>query len=351
MRAQARLPLGFAAAYDGPVFGGIARVLAGNVLEDDTAVAGLPAFVYRPGRGSGPWPAIVLFPGVTRRGRSHPALCAIGRGLAAAGRLAIIVEPEGLPLGELTPTAREQARAAVEAVVSRPDVSGGRTALVGISGGATLALLCAADRSLRNRVSLVLALAPLNDVSEAIRYITTNVRRSGDMVMPFAPGDFFRLVIARSVISCLEPGDDRTALRSHLLALEDYGLEPLSGLRTWPRGGLGDPARAAVALLSNEEPGRFDGLFAALPDALRAGVEALSPLAVADEITALVELVVARADKYIPLADATSFADACPTARLTILESLTHVVPTVSPTAVRDLARLDYVLVRLLAAS
>ena len=84
--------------------------------------------------------------------------------------------------------------------------------------------------------------------------------------MRFAPGDFFRLVIARSVISCLEPGDDRAALRSHLLALEDYGSEPIAGLRTWPRAGLGDPARAAVALLSNDDPDRFDDLFAALPD-------------------------------------------------------------------------------------
>ena len=92
------------------MFGRVARVLAGDVHEEDTFVAGLPAFVYRPGRGSGPWPAIVIFPGVTRRGRTHPALRAIGRGLAAAGRLAILVEPEGLPVGELTPAARVQAR-------------------------------------------------------------------------------------------------------------------------------------------------------------------------------------------------------------------------------------------------
>ena len=340
--------MGLAAAYDGPVLGRLARVLAGNVREDDTFVAGSPAFVYRPARGSGPWPAIVLFPGVTRRGRMHPALRAIGRGLAAAGRVAILVEPEGLPLGELTPTAKGHARRAVEEVISRPEVSGGRAALVGMSGGATLALLSAAERSLSGRISLVLAVAPLNDVSEAIRYITTDVRRDGNT---FAPGDFFRLVIARSVIACLEPGEDRTALRSHLLTLEDYGVEPLSGLRGWPRESLGHPARSAVALLSNEEPDRFDDLFAALPKALRAGVEALSPLAVAREVTAPVELVVARADKYIPLADAVSFADACPTARLTILESLTHVVPTVSPKAARDLARLDRALVRLLAAS
>ena len=351
MRAQARVPIGLAAAYDGPVFGRIARVLDGNVREDDTCIAGLPAFVYRPGRGSGPWPAVVLFPGVTRRGRMHPALRAIGRGLAATGRVAILVEPEGLPFGELTPTARQQACAAVEAVIGRREVADGRAALVGVSGGATLALLAAADRGLRDRVSLVLVVAPLGDVSEAIRYITTAVRRDGETVVSFDSGDFFKLVIARSVISCLQPGDDRTALRSHLLALEDYGAEPLSSLRGWPREGLDEPARAAVALLSNEAPERFDELFAALPEALRAAVDALSPTAVATEITAPVELVVARADKYIPLADAISFAQACPTARLTILESLTHVVPTVSLTGVRDLVRLDRVLVHLLAAS
>ena len=348
MRAQARVPIGLAAAYDGPVLGRVARVLAGKVREDDTSVAGLPAFVYRPGRGSGPWPAIVLFPGVTRRGRTHPALGAIGHGLAATGRMTVLVEPEGLPLGELNPVARQQARAAVEAVIARRDVADGHAALVGVSGGATLALLAAADENLRDRVSLVLVVAPLGDVSEAIRYITTDLRYDGDT---FVSGDFFKLVIARSVISCLQPGEDRTALRSHLLALEDYGAEPLAGLRAWPRDGLGDPARAAVALLSNDVPERFDELFAALPETLRAAVDALSPITIASEIVAPVELVVARADKYIPLTDATSFAVACPTARLTILESLTHVVPTVSLAGARDLARLDRVLVRLLATS
>ena len=351
MRAQARVPIGIAAAYDGPLFGRLAGVFGGAVREEDTSVAGLPAFVYRPGRGSGPWPAIVLFPGVTRRGRMHPALRAIGRGLAATGRLAILVEPEGLPFGELTPTARQQACAAVEAVTSRRDVADGNTALVGVSGGGTLALLAAADRSLRDRVSLVLGVAPLNDVSEAIRYITTDVRRDGDALTPFVSGDFFRLVIARSVIACLGDGGDRTVLRSHLLALDDYGPEPLSGLRAWPSERLDEPARAAVALLSNTAPERFDELFAGLPETLRDAVHALSPIAVAGEITARVELVVAGADKYIPLADAVSFAEACSTARLTILESLTHVVPTVSLTGARDLARLDGVLVRLLATS
>jgi len=351
LRAQARLPLGLAAAYDGPVLGSIVRVLVGKVREDEATVGGVPASVFRPGRGEGPWPAVVLFPGITRRGRAHPGLRAIGRGLAASGRLAILAEPEGLATGELTPTSILQARAAVEAALARPDVAYHRAALVGVSGGGTLALLTAGDPTIGDHVAIVLALAPLNDVTEAIRVITTGVYRDGDVLVPFDSGDFFKLVIAKSVVACLPPGDERTALRSRLLSLDDYAPEPLTCLRGWPRDGLEAPARAVVELLSNDVPERFDGLYAALPDELRAGVDLLSPLTVATRITAPVELVVARADKYITLADALSFEATCPTARLTILESLTHVVPTISPTAARDLARFDAILVRLLAAS
>ncbi|MBA3380381.1 MAG: hypothetical protein H0T97_00750 [Actinobacteria bacterium] len=351
VRSQVRLPLALAAAYGGRVLGSIVRVLVGKAREDEAIVGGVAASVIRPGRGEGPWPAVILFPGITRRGRAHPGLVAIARGLAASGRLAILVEPEGLATGELTPTSVLQARAAVEGALSRTDVAHGHVALVGVSGGGTLALLTAAAPSLAERVSIVLALAPLNDVSEAIRVITTGVYRDGETLVPFVSGDFFKLVIAKSVISCLPPGEERTALRARLQSLDDYAAEPLACLREWPRHGLGSSARAAVELLSNEASERFDDLYAALPEALRAGVELLSPIIVASRLEAPVELVVARADKYISLADALAFAEACPTARLTILESLTHVVPTLSPAAARDLARFDGILVRLLATS
>jgi pimeloyl-ACP methyl ester carboxylesterase len=349
-RAQVRVPVGIAAAYDGPVSGKVARVVAGRVSEGETSLGGVPAIGFRPGRGAGPWPAHVLFPGVTRQGRRHPAFLGIGRGLAATGNLAIVVEPDGLAKGELTPTAVSQARVAVEAALSRHDVAPGAVALIGVSGGGSLALRTAADPAVAERVCLVVALAPLCDVREAIRVVTTGVYRDGDVLVPFSAGDFFKLVIARSVIACLGPGADRTALRARLLALDDYGANPLSCLRDWSGDALGAPARATVALLANDDPRRFDELFTALPEEVRAAIEAISPVSVAHRIEAPVELVVAREDKYITLADATSFAEACGRARLTVLDSLEHAVPKFSPTAIRDLARLDGILVRLLAA-
>ena len=210
-------------------------------------------------------------------------------------------------------------------------------------------MLSAAERSLADRVSLVLALAPLSDVSEAIRSITTDVYRDGDALVRFAPGDFFRLVIARSVISCLEPGDDRTALRSHLLALEDYGAEPIAGLRTWPRESLGDPARAAVALLSNEDPDRFDGLFAALAGgAPSRACEAMSPLAVAGRDHRAGRARRRPRGQVHPSRRRDIVRRGVPEPRDSRFSSRSRTsFPTVSPTAVRDLARLDRVLVAL----
>lgn len=314
-------------------------------------MGGVPATIFRPGRGSGPWPAVVVVPGVTRLGRRHPGLVGLGRGLAATGHLAGIAEPEGLVTGELTPATVLETRKAAEAAASWADAEQGRVALLGVSGGATLALLAAADSALAGLVSFVAALAPCCDIREAIRVVTTGVYRDGDALVPFATGDLFKLVIARSVVAWLPVGRDRTALRSHLLERDEYGPEPLADLRAWPRDELGASALAALELLANEDRDRFEELFAALPDELRAAVEMLSPTQCAQRIVAPTEVVVAREDRYIPLTDSTVFSELCPTARLTVLESLGHAVPSLSPAGARDLLRLDGVLVRLAATS
>lgn len=348
--AQGRLAVGIVAGYDPPVLGRALRSFIGRPRIQESSLGGAPATVARPARGSGPWPAVVLLPGVTRRGRAHPAFQGLARAFAATGHLAVVVEPQGLNVGELSAAGLGSARSAVEAVASRPDAAQGRVALAGVSGGATVALNVAAGPNLAGRVSAITVLAPCCDLEKALRVITTGVYRDGDKLVPFTSGDFFKLVIARSAVAWLPPGKDREALRSYLLSLDDYGPNPLGSLRAWPRDGFGAPARAVLELLCNDEPSRFDELVAGLPDEVRANMRAVSPLATVEKIVAPIELVVPRADKYIPLADSTSFAEACPTARLTILESLEHAVPSVSLAGARDLEQLNGVFVRFLRA-
>ena len=52
-RAQIRVPIGIAAAYDGPVLGRFARAAAGPVREEEMQVGGVPAIVFRQGGEQG----------------------------------------------------------------------------------------------------------------------------------------------------------------------------------------------------------------------------------------------------------------------------------------------------------
>lgn len=350
LSAQARACIGLAAAWDPPLAGAAVRRVVGEPREEESDVGGVPATVFLPSRGSGPWPAVVLYPGVTREGRRHAAFVGLGRGLAAAGFLAVVAEPDGLARGELTSSTAAQALAAAEAVVSRREATGGRVALVGVSGGATLALCTAAADGIAARVTSVLAMAPVCDLEEALRFVTTGFRREGHALVPFATRGFFELVSARSVVASLPSGADRDRLLERLRALPDYGDSPLETLSRSIEGASDSGVRSTLELFVNRDPARFDELFESLPIEARESLASLSAVRGARSIQAPVELMVARTDKYIPLGDARAFASVCP-ARLTILDSLEHAVPRLAVGDARDLARLNGALVRMLAAS
>lgn len=350
LAAQLRVPLVLASGFEPRPLRPLLRTLVGPVEPVETALSGVPTTLYRPPRRDPPWPTLVLLPGITRRGRLHPAFVGVGRGLAAAGCQVAVVEPPGLAIGELTPRTLEATVAAALELLERPAVAGGRLLLAGVSGGGTLALVTAAGEELAERVAGVTALAPCCDIREALRSATTGCFERDGGLVPFRSGGFLRLVLARSALAWLPDGPSEAILRERLLAVADDDPDPLRVLRGWPREELGEEARALVALLVNEDARRFDELFAALGDAPRSAARALSPVHRAAGVRAPVELVVAREDKYLPLEDALSYARACPRARITVIDSLEHAVPSVSPGAAADLARLDRVLVRQLAA-
>jgi muconolactone delta-isomerase len=194
-------------------------------------------------------------------------------------------------------------------------------------------------------------MAPVCDLEDALRFVTTGFRREGGVLVPFRTQGFFQLVCARSVVASLPPGRDRDAVLERLRALPDYASDPLDELGVL-RDSVSDAGvRATLELFANRDPRRFDELLAALPAEARGSLASLSATRGAGSIEAPVELVVARWDKYLPLADTLAFVTARPETRLTILDSLEHAVPRLTPGAARDLARLDGALVRLLAAS
>jgi len=95
-----------------------------------------------------------------------------------------------------------------------------------------------------------------------------------------------------------------------------------------PESELGPQGRAVMALMLNRQPGRVDALIAALPERLRAELQALSPLrAGLGGIAGCVLLLHGTADPVIPWTEARWLAASLPRARVLLLEDFSHIRP------------------------
>jgi pimeloyl-ACP methyl ester carboxylesterase len=293
---------------------------------------------------------LVFVNGVTPRGRHHPDVQALARGLARAGYLVVVPDPPGLAQGEITGRTLEATAAVVEEATRLPG-AGARVALLGVSAGGSLALVAAAEPALASRVSVVAAIAPYADLADVFRLATIGSYADGSRVVRYDSASYLTLVAARSLVAALARSRERDELLAALPATREVDEEPpdpLAGLRVLDRRPLSPDARAVLALLLNREPGRFDELYAALPPRMRAANARLSPVTVAARLRAPVELASAPKDKYFPLAHSHELALLAPDARVTVTTTLEHAVPDASLDAVLDLLRFDAFAVRVL---
>ncbi|HEY6960859.1 MAG TPA: alpha/beta fold hydrolase [Gaiellaceae bacterium] len=307
-------------------------------VASDTAVAGIPTTVVRPD-GAPPWPTLVFVNGATPDGRSHPTVQRLGRALARAGVAVYIPDLDGVASGELSPTTLEQAVAVAETVAASPDTAAGRVGLAGVSIGATLALLAAADMRLRRCTSVVACVAPFGDLADVMRFATTH---------PGSPA-YLRNGLARSLAAMLPATPETVDLQVKLRA-----IDPDSDRVALPKDAFlaaGRDAEKLYDLLANTDAARFDELHRALPVAVRRAVVSLSPVHVATRICAPVEIATAPRDPYFPLSQARALTAAAPHARLTVTSLLAHATPRLTPRYIAELRRLDAFFVRSLAAA
>lgn len=300
--AQAGAATVLATTLETPVLSSLARALTREPRLEEATVAGTPTTIATPA-GEGPWPALVFVNGATVEGRFQPTVRRLATGLARAGYLVLVPDVEGLSTGDLS----ERTLADTLAVAREGAARGrGRVGLVGVSTGATLALLAARDPRLRDSVSMVSGIAPYSDLREVVRIATTGTYRDGERVRHVRADPFLLEVVTRSL-----------------------GAAP-----------------GVAALLANRDPTRFDGLYAALDPAVRTRIDRLSPLRRGGEIAAPVELASGPSDRYFPLAESRAVARVAPRLRVTVTEALDHADLVPSLADLPDLARLDGFVVR-----
>jgi putative flippase GtrA/acetyl esterase/lipase len=279
-----------------PLLTPLIRLLTEEPRVEAAIVGGVRVTLVQP-RADEARGTIVFLNGGTRLGCNHPAVQRLVRGMGRAGCLVVAPELPGLKDGELTPATLDAAvEAAAAAAATAPT---GQIVLVGVSAGASLALLAAADPALEGRVSKVVAIAPWAELEAIVRMATTGFYDG-------APRE-------------------TTPLVRHFVA---------SSLRA----AAGPDCRAVDDLLANRDPQHFDALRADLPTEIDAVLEQLSPLGAAGRLDMSVELVSAADDGYFPLAEAEKLAAVLPHARLTVTSLLDHV--RLRPSArMRDIVR------------
>jgi pimeloyl-ACP methyl ester carboxylesterase len=344
--AQVRAAVVISSVLEAPILTPAAEAVSGEPGFEDVPVAGNPTLVARPA-GDGPWPAIFLVNGAVREGRKLPEVRILAEGFARAGYLVVVPDLPGLREARITPQTAEATTQVACEISGRPDVEDGEVALVGISTGATLALLAAEDPALRGKVSLIAGVAPYSNIKTVLSLATTGqYRRSDGELIRYEADSFLSYVTARSLVAALPPGEDERTLSEVLERACRKCPDPLSGLRARRTDDLGPGARSVVKLLANRNPERFAALYAELPDEVRHDLEELSPLAGTGRIRVPVELATGPRDKYFPPSQSYALERVAPQRRVTVTGALDHAKLEVSPEDLPAFATFDAYVVR-----
>jgi pimeloyl-ACP methyl ester carboxylesterase len=344
--AQVRAAVVISSVLEAPILTPAAEAVSGEPGLEDVPVAGEPALVARPA-GDGPWPAIFLVNGAVREGRKLPEVRNLAEGFARAGYLVVVPDLPGLREARITPKTADATTQVAREISGRPDVEDGEVVLVGVSTGATLALLAAEDPALRGKVSLIAGVAPYSNIKTVLSLATTDhYRRSDGELIRYEADSFLSYVTARSLVAALPPGEDERTLSEVLERACRKCPDPLSGLRARRTDDLGPGARSVVKLLANRNPERFAALYAELPDEVHHDLEELSPLAGTGRIRAPVELATGPRDKYFPPSQSYALERVAPQRRVTVTGALDHAKLEVSLEDIPAFATFDAFVVR-----
>ena len=320
-----------------PLLARATRALTGTPRVESLVIDAVPAELVVPA-GRGPWPAFHFVTGAHPERRQEAVVQRVSEGLARAGFIVVVPDLPGLGEEEVTPRTFAAARTITLAVSERPDVRNGRVALAGASVGAAIALVTAADPDVADDISVVAAIVPFADIERMTGLATTAQYGENGSAGRYEVTALMRRVVAKSLVTTLPDGADRTSMLAQLRAQDPDDVDGLRCLST-PTRALGPEGQRVADLLLNEDPERFHDLYRALPAGLARAFDAVSPARCAAAVRAPVEVIAPPADPYFPLPEAEAVVDLVLDGRLTVTRVLDHTRPSLTLSHLGDLLR------------
>ena len=269
-----------------------------------------------------PRAAIVAVPGAVPQGKDDPRMVAFATTLARAGFAVMVPDLAGYRQLRIRPADALEIADAFAWVSRRPQLApDGRAGMFAFSYSVGPAVLAALQDDIREQVRFVVGLGGYYDLPRAMLFFTTGWFEHEGAWQHITPDDTGRMVLAYSSLDYLAPAPDRAVFdRMVAQRLRDprADLAPLAAA-------LSAGAQAVYALAVNNDPARFDDLFARLPPAMREDIARLD-LARHDlaPLRARLILVHGLNDNLIPWPQSRALAAAAPArqARVFLIRSV-----------------------------
>jgi dienelactone hydrolase len=195
----------------------------------------LPATLFRPAGAPRRLPAWVVLHGLTRTGRTHPALTRFAAAIARAGNIVLVPDvPEWRELRVAPAPTIRTIHAAVAALSEHREVRHAHIGLFGFSFGATQALIAAADDGIAGQLSAIAAWGGFCDLRRLFRFGLTGLHDLDGMTYHTRPDPYGAWIMAGNYLPHVpgheDAGDVARAL--HALAIESgerghFAWEPI----------------------------------------------------------------------------------------------------------------------------
>ena len=259
----------------------------------------MPADLYRPPHGR--HGAIIFVMGAPPLEPDDSRLVRLADSAARAGFVMLVPFSPDL---ENEFIAREEPDAYVAAFeyLQRQDfVDPERIGFIGVSVGASLALIAASDPSINADVDFLVSFGAYYDALDTLEAVTTRSIQYGGKREPWNPQPHTEDVMAEQLIDRLSDSGDRDLLWRVFI---NGGSVSSSELAT-----LTPTGRDAYDFLSNRDPARAPELIERLPAAFLDDMRALSPSLHIDGLRAETFILHDRSDRYVPYVESRRLRD------------------------------------------
>lgn len=277
-----------------------------------------------PGRRRVPRPALIVTHGFTDAGAHDPRMQALSRRLARLGWLVMAPQFPQMRRYQLGLEDTDDLETALCALTRHPDVAGNRVGVLAFSFGVAPVLVGLTRDAIRERTSFALVFGGCFDLRHAMKYALTGAYDQaglcGRVLLPTHGDDRWKFL--KGNLHLIPESPTRGQFQRMLDARIADASTPVDS------AAFADAERVLFDLIDNRDPDCFDALYGAAAPYLDPWIRALSPAAVASQITTPLVIVHSDADHKTHHSESLALSRGVPNAPpplLAVVNMFTHV--------------------------